>query len=136
MLDSESGPRLRRSTGACRNATTSQLVATVWAQQIRGKFGHVYVDGGAVLVCFTDDPDGSDGPRKRPITTRQKASALKRLLPWVRRVQIDCEVEFIVEVGPGRRGGGAARRACAPAPQHVRRESAVWLGPQPIEQEV
>ena len=74
--------------------------------QIRGKFGHAYVDGEAVLVCFTDDPDGSDGRRKRPITTRQKAAALKRLEPWVRRVQLDCEVEFIVEIDPA--GGETA----------------------------
>jgi hypothetical protein len=68
--------------------------------QIRGKFGHVYVDGGRVWVCYTDCDDGSDGRRTRPLTVRQKAAALKRLRPWVRRVQLDCEVEFIVEIDP------------------------------------
>ena len=68
--------------------------------QLRGKFGHVYIDAGRVWVCYTDCDDGSDGRRKRPLTARQKAAALKRLRPWARCVQLDCDVEFIVAIDP------------------------------------
>lgn len=63
---------------------------------IPGKNGHLYTEGrGVVMVCFTDDG------RKKPFpTARFKNARLAKLQPWVKRIKLEGQYEFIAEIEP------------------------------------
>ena len=58
---------------------------------IRGRNGHLYVDAGQIMVCFTDDG------RQRPFASKQFKAARLKLLPGIRLTQ-EGDYEFVGEI--------------------------------------
>ena len=65
---------------------------------IPGKYGHLYTDDGAVMVCFTDDSGGCDHRGGRPLTARFKGARLQILKTHMVRLKQEGDSEFIAQV--------------------------------------
>ena len=61
---------------------------------IKGKNGHLYLDQGRVMVCYTDDG------RKKPLGARKKTNALKALGTAIVKVKQEAHAEFVAEIHP------------------------------------
>jgi hypothetical protein len=62
---------------------------------IPGANGHLYVDGKAAMVCFTDDG------RKKPFPSKAfKTRRLQKLQPWVNQITQSGDYEFTAEIDP------------------------------------